>query len=635
MTCYIKKIVVFGEGNEKREVNLSNGLNIVTGTSKKGKSALIEIVDYCLCASIPSIPKGTISKFAELFCIVLKINKNFLVIARPYLEENQSKIYVAFETTNKFLKSFDRDYFKDKTLLKIKGAGQENIEKYLGLNVSNSNISDEIRNKGKASLRNMTPFLYQYQNLIASKHALFSKLDDYSKRTAILEQIPIFLGIADNEFYAISRRIDEIIKQLSVIDRDKTKATLFNKQYEARLEGLLRNYFSFAGKDLPSFNSLSELISLALNLPEFSELEPFKTDSTRLYNELRLGLSEQSLSLSKVNQDISDIEKVASNAKKSLTGLSNIKSKVEHSERVNCACPVCGSDVEELNEVSLLMNSAIESLNTEVRSMINFSRFDSEHLESLKSQKRIIQKKISELNIQINEFEEYNEKLKIYKDKRDTIGFLRAKIEVIVEQISNKIQVTDYGEEELYTELKGLKSALGDFDYEREIRDCQQKLNTWINSVVSELDFEEEFLPTNITLDLKTLSMIHQDPKFGKVKLSDLGSGANWLAFHLGASLAFQRLFLHKKNSSVPNFLFLDQPSQVYFPRDFESDEDNDIKKVENIFNRICSFSKENRAETGEYAQIIVLDHADKLELGEYYFARYVRANWYGEHALI
>jgi hypothetical protein len=129
--------------------------------------------------------------------------------------------------------------------------------------------------------------------------------------------------------------------------------------------------------------------------------------------------------------------------------------------------------------------------------------------------------------------------------------------------------------------------------------------------------------------------MIHQDPKFGKVKLSDLGSGANWLAFHLGASLAFQRLFLHKKNSSVPNFLFLDQPSQVYFPRDFESDEDNDIKKVENIFNRICSFSKENRAETGEYAQIIVLDHADKLELGEYYFARYVRANWYGEHALI
>ena len=69
----------------------------------------------------------------------------------------------------------------------------------------------------------MTPFLYQYQNLIASKHALFSKMDDYSKKTSIIEQLPIFLGIVDAEYYSLRRQIDDIEKQLKAIDREKQK----------------------------------------------------------------------------------------------------------------------------------------------------------------------------------------------------------------------------------------------------------------------------------------------------------------------------------------------------------------------------------------------------------------------------
>ena len=199
MNSYIKKIIIFGKDNQKRELSLTNGLNIISGHSKKGKSALIEIVDYCLCATVPSIPKGVISDFAELFCIVLKVDKNFLVIARPNNNDTQSKIHVSLETDVNFLKYFDISYFDNKPLLKIKGAGQDNIEKFLGLNITDSNLIESDVKKGKASLRNMTPFLYQYQNLIASKHALFSKMDDYNRKARILEQIPIFLGIVDAE----------------------------------------------------------------------------------------------------------------------------------------------------------------------------------------------------------------------------------------------------------------------------------------------------------------------------------------------------------------------------------------------------------------------------------------------------
>ncbi len=628
MNSYIKKIVIFGSGNDKRELTLTNGLNVITGHSKKGKSALIEIVDYCLCATIPSVPKGIISDFATLFCIILKVDNNFLVIARPNASGEQSKIYVALETNRGFLKDFSITYFDNKPLLKIKGAGQENIEKFLGLNVMDSNLELSDKKKGKASLRNMTPFLYQYQNLIASKHALFSKMDDYNKKASILEQIPIFLGIADSEYYSLRRQVDELEKKLKGIEREKQKELVFNSQYENRLEGLCRSYFSIVGKEIPEFNSLTHLISITGNLPGFDKLEPFKSDSNRLYDKLRASLSSETLRLNSINSELRKIEDIAKSAKKSILNLAHIKNRSEHIEEVDCLCPVCGNDVVSLSDKALSINKALESLNLEVGSMAGFARFDAEQLETLKFEKRAVQKEISDLNTRIEEFETYNKKLIEYKDKRDSLAYLRAKIEIIVEQISNKIQITDFGEKNIRSEIKVLNESLAKYDFKADLDDCQRKLNSWINSIANNLDFEEQFLPAKLDLSLNDLSVIHSDKKYGRIRLSDLGSGANWLAFHLSASLGLLRLFSYKTESPVPNFLFLDQPSQVYFPRDFNS-HDNDIKKVENIYIQIIKSLKESKNISGRYSQVIVLDHADNLDLKDYRYSRYLRASWY------
>ena len=306
----------------------------------------------------------------------------------------------------------------------------------------------------------------------------------------------------------------------------------------------------------------------------------------------------------------------------------HIKKRSEIVEIIDCLCPVCGNGVDALTEEAISINSAMESLNLEVGSMVGFARFDVEQMETLKHEKRNLQKEISEINTQINEFESFNKKIKEYKDKRDSLGYLRAKIEIIVEQISNKIQITDFGEQGIINELKLLRESLTKYDFKTELAECQSKLNTWMNKIANNLDFEEQFLPAKLELDLNTLSIIHNDKKYGRIRLSDLGSGANWLAFHLSASLGFLKLFSYKNKSPVPNFLFIDQPSQVYFPRDVDS-HDNDIKKVENIYIQIVKSLKEGRKESGKYSQVIVLDHADNLDLKEYRYKRYVRANWY------
>ncbi|MCF6456942.1 DUF3732 domain-containing protein, partial [Pseudoalteromonas sp. MMG024] len=445
------------------------------------------------------------------------------------------------------------------------------------------------------------------------------------------KQIPIFLGIVDAEYYSLRRQIDEIEKQLKAIDKEKQKEKIFNLQYQSRLEGLCRNYFSIVGKELPNFQNVNDLISITKELPSFDKAEPFKSDASRLYSNLRSRLSSKTLELNAVNAELTKIESVSKSAKKTISHLSKLQSRIEHEEEVSCLCPVCGNDVESLSEEASLINNALDSLNTEVGAMANFARFDSEQLETLKQNKREIQKIISELTTQISDLENYNAKVKEYKDKRDSLGYLRAKIEIVVEQISNKIQVSDYGEKEISEELNSLKLLIQKYDFESDLTDCQSKLNGWANSIANALDFEKQFLPAKLNINLRDLSIVHNDKKYGKLRLSDFGSGANWLAFHLAASLGFLRLFSYKENSPVPNFLFIDQPSQVYFPRDFSSLND-DIKKVENIYIQIIKSLKESRKISGSYSQVIVLDHADNLDLKDYKYERYVRAKWFDEN---
>ena len=84
MKSYIKAIMIFNEKGEVRNVPMKPGVNIITGDSKTGKSALVEIIDYCLCSSRCTIPKGIITDFAYLYVMPMSINDITYIIAVSY-----------------------------------------------------------------------------------------------------------------------------------------------------------------------------------------------------------------------------------------------------------------------------------------------------------------------------------------------------------------------------------------------------------------------------------------------------------------------------------------------------------------------------------------------------------------------
>lgn len=267
MKTNIKQIILFGDKGEKRNISFNDGLNIVTGDSKTGKSALIEIVDYCLFSSRSSIPKGKISEFADLFVVIFQINEIYIVVGR-YSSQSVNKTteaYLNIEASYDNIKNIELNYFDNIALKPIKDDVQTEFEEYLGLSLKKLEMNND--NLGKISIRDTVSFLFQHQNLIANKHAIFYRFDDIYKRKRVIEGLPVLLGLADAEYY-------NLIKEKSILEKrikaEKTMLLNINDKQENKAEFLRDNiqlYYSMIGQTLEQNLSLSDLRKISSELP--------------------------------------------------------------------------------------------------------------------------------------------------------------------------------------------------------------------------------------------------------------------------------------------------------------------------------------------------------------------------------
>ena len=79
----IRKISLYGKNGERRDVDLNlSQVNIITGASKKGKSSLIDIVEYCLGSSECNVAEGYIRQTVAWYAIILEFPDTQVFIAR-------------------------------------------------------------------------------------------------------------------------------------------------------------------------------------------------------------------------------------------------------------------------------------------------------------------------------------------------------------------------------------------------------------------------------------------------------------------------------------------------------------------------------------------------------------------------
>jgi hypothetical protein len=133
---------------------------------------------------------------------------------------------------------------------------------------------------------------------------------------------------------------------------------------------------------------------------------------------------------------------------------------------------------------------------------------------------------------------------------------------------------------------------------------------------------------SRLRLDIRQLAVV-ADTLDGPVPLFRMGSGENWVGYHVLAHLALHRWF-RQKDRPVPGFLFFDQPSQAHYPAEQDSDgdvsvlPDADREAVFKLFKLMFDVAEELSPDF----QLIVTDHAD---LRDQWFADSVVVRWRGE----
>ncbi len=634
MRAYIKGIAVFNNNGERKEVELSPGLNIISGDSQTGKSALLEIIDYCLGSSNFTVPAGEITDFAKLYAIILCLEDRCILIGRRGKEQS-SKLFLKPINGSKRIKEIELKDFEDGLFRPKNEVLQVLTNNYLKINVNDTSEETDIDKKGaRGSIRNMVSFLFQHQNLVASKFALFYRFDDPYKKKGTIKQFPVFAGWVDQGYYTTLVRIDRLKNELTKLQKD----VVLNQQLSSRMENDLRSafklYYNLIGKDFNTQWTISDLeeqlqlfptfkTPLQVQEPVFAQYEVMKS---RL-NELRKEDTHLRLKISKLKES----EQYGGAYGQMLNSLKTTVKEQTALESYDC--PICGKHDEELNQEALKLIEANNWLDQELEVVPKHVKNFAVEIEALESKRLTIKEELKTLNVEIGKIEELSTQIREGAQLEGKKLEAQKAVEVEFRYLKGRIKNIDTGKvNEIEEQLKLELESLSTYDVKNKYREAQVLIQDRMNSIVDKLGFE--FRPPKLRFDLEpdspeVFSLYHNDDiRKRKIYLGQMGSGSNWLACHLGLFLSFLNYFSVTSTSKVPTFLFLDQPSQVFFPKGQSQANDKGYERVANVYKAIIDEIDAIEEEVGFKPQVIVADQIKSLEPHLILPADYFKTEW-------
>lgn len=652
MRSYIKYLGVIDKSDNCHYINLQEGLNIITGRSSTGKSAIIELFDYCTGNSENTIPEGVITDNADLYFVVLHAKETYLIIARTQAEKSTEAFY-KIETEEIDIEHLGRDYFKQEYFIQL-NSFKEELGHFFGINISDTNENEEAfkfkSNKGRPSFRNMVSFMLQHQNLVANKHSLFYRFDEKEKRERVIDEFKIFAGFVDQQYYIINRKLEEKRQELEKFNRNFNRFELQKSERAKVIDELRAEYLSVSGFELFSTITSTQMLSAPqIYIDELEKIKIEVNEDSDEYKEMYSELFRQkndslarkrklSIKLERINSSINYAKNYAEKIDKYQPVTEAIKGKT--------VCPFCHHDSTATEDAANKLKNAIKWLNEELRK--SPQRVDSFLPQKHEYEKEIfaIDSELRRIGAEINKIIEINNKLEKNKSLYEQSLKLKLRIENELEWTKNMvIQFENKNIEETTNQIKQLEYILQTkYNVQQKLDDAEKFINKAMNDMGKKLDFESSYLPINLHFDIHTFELYHLKQNGTKVYLRNMGSGANWLYSHVCLFFALLKYFVSLgEKSTVPTILFLDQPSQVYFPATIDTadafdakdlkqkegkDADDDLRAVTNLFIQMTNALYSMQNVYGFMPQVIISDHADYLDLKKYNFTDYVVCRW-------
>lgn len=638
MYLQIDKVIVWPKLSKypPRIVQFELGkLNVITGNSRTGKSAVIPIVDYCLGSSECSIPIDTIRDHASWYGVVIQKDREKLLFARGVPEGNKvsNRYYVlrgsAEISIPPHINESNEDVDGVKNMLNaISGVP------YFELDGKDSNQTYGAR----LGFRDLMALVFQNQDIVANQNILFYKTHAHAHRERLRNWFPYIIGAETIEVLKARQRLQELERKIALLKRDFERVKNHANSWKNNMLGHLKvadEYGLIATANYAEISS-DEMIQIAkklvLEIPDTAIFtENNLTESNKELKILEERDEEYCRRIAEVKKRLMDLKRLESGFVNYGEGIKKRADRLQISQWLmsisseSGKCIACGSVEHPSGNSELeMISKAFVEYETKARQVEDMpTSISREELRLEDELRKILEEKDENQKRYDFMLGKDNEAQKEFQKRKNMfvfLGHLKASLETFE-------KVTDGGEyvsqiSEIENEIKRLKKIADYHGVKERVESATEVISNSILKHLGGLDVEKKYkhIAPKFSIEDLNISVLSSDGNWHY--LAEVGSASNWVSYHLALFCSLQEYFISQSHSPVPGFVVFDQPSQVYFPKiknmvekniETIKFEDDDIAAVKSMFTTI---SNSIIKASGQW-QAIVLDHADSSVYGD------------------
>ena len=623
----IRELVLYGYNGKVRHLPFALGqVNIITGRSKSGKSVVGDIIDYCLGGDSCNIADGVVCDNVAWYGLLLQFEHERVFVARKNPVKVQQTTGGCYIDIGEKIEAPDNCDFSSNT--NVSGI-EESLTRRIGISENlNTPPEGQSRLPLAANIRHALYYCFQGQDEIAAKNFLFHHQSDDFITQAIKDTIPYFLGAISEEALTLENE-RSILKRKLTLEKRKLEENRYlmgggseraiSLIGEARQAGLIDASTQI---DYQNYREMYSVLQTAMNwspsmIGSNSGMDRLTFLQSKL-QEIRDEFDEIGISLDNARKFVGETAGYSGEAqhqKMRLESIGLFEQLTFNPEK----CPLCSGTLEQPLPSVEMIKASIVNLDKSIANVTREQPKLRAFISDLEREREKKQEEIKALEAEIDGLYQQESERARLRDINARRGKVVGRISLWVESVENDTESEK--QEQVVKRIEGRIKEIDDILDRDSVEERKQSALSRIQEDMTKwakaLQLEHSDNPYR--LDLNKVTVVVDKPE-RPVPLKQLGSGSNWVGVHLIAYFALQRFFVNA-NRPVPRFLFLDQPSQVYFPSEL------DEKQIDwNEVNIMYQFIIDRTIELNGKLQVIVVDHAD---LKEDSFRQFICENWW------
>jgi hypothetical protein len=584
MRFYYNKIILWmRNGNIRTLEFLPNKVNIITGGSETGKSAILAIIDYCFFADKNiKITKEFINENVKWYGVNFCINDQTYTIARGSINGTIPSSDYYFSIVGEIPKC-PHSSISESDLKKLM-----NKEFFINENTIVPYGGKQIKAGSKISIRYFMLFNSLDENTIDSSDVFFDKQTDAKYQEALTRTFDLAVGISNEKDVLLKEKIENLNKEIYKFER-KQKA-IDNKISVFENEKLL---LIKKAKELSLIpNTLlneEECLKKITGLANGNHTDE-EDDDSRVMDELFQKEKKIKRDIKIFKDFLNQTNEYTSLKTKNIDSLKPIQYLVDnYGELINHPAVV-----NIINGLQINYKNIIKNVSTLKKSDYGVE----EELKKLYYDLEQVSKEINKLSTSETELS--------ILDKYLFLGEAKAKIELYNKE-ENDIDFSDTIEK-LKNELNILERTLDDNEDKKTavIKLIEISAQALMDRCKAAMETYANYLPV---LNYKEKRLELMNPRIAQIS-KVVGSSSNYLFLHLFFILALHEVIIAQKIKYIPSYIILDQPSRPYY--DNKNEAFKDKEKITIAIKLLNDYIALINEEYKEDFQFIVFEHIPK-----------------------